>query len=76
MIGPEPDVEFVPAALPVGPLGEQPVGDLAQRAVRPAESGPDPVPRLAEQGAVGVVDPDEFPHGIRHLLEATGLPAY
>ena len=47
MIGLEPDVELISTAPPVGPLREQPVGDLAQRAVRPTESGPDPVARAS-----------------------------
>ena len=34
--GPEPDLELIATAPPIGPFSEQPVGDLAQCAVRSA----------------------------------------
>lgn len=66
VIGPERDSELISAAPPVGPFGEDAVGDVTQRAVRPAESRPDPVARLAEQGAVRVVNTDEFMDRVGH----------
>lgn len=72
VIGLEFDVELIATTPPVFPLREQSMGDIAQRAVRPAESGPDPVTRFAEQGAVGVIDTDEFPHGIWHRPRVPG----
>ena len=72
MIGMKLDVELISTLPPVGALGEQPVGDLAQPAVRPAQSSPDPVAHFTEQGAVGVVDTNEFAHGIRHGRRVPG----
>ena len=72
MIGHEPDIELVSTTLPVGALGEQPVRDVAQRAVCTAESGPDPVARLAEQRPIRVVDTDELPNGLRHGPRVAG----
>ena len=68
----ELDVELIATLPPVGALGEQPVGDLAQPAVRPAQSSPDPVAHFTDQGAVGVVDTDEFAHCFRHGPQGTG----
>lgn len=72
MIGPEPDVELISTTLPVCALGEQPVRDVAQSAVCAAESGSDPVARLAEQRPIRVVDTDELPNGLRHGPRVAG----
>jgi hypothetical protein len=71
VISAELDVELISTAPPVGALREQPVGDVAQRAMRPAESGPDPVARFAKQGAIGVVNTDEFVDCVRHRSRVT-----
>ena len=47
------------AGLPLGSLSDGSVGDVAQRAVPPAETGTDPIRELAANGAVGVVHADE-----------------
>jgi hypothetical protein len=57
--GVEGDGEAGPTGLPVRLLAERAVGDVAERAVRPAEAGTDPVRQLAPQGVVGVVHAHE-----------------
>ncbi len=51
--------EALTAIAPVGPLSEQTVGDVAERAVGPPQPGADEVGELAAEGALGVVHAHE-----------------